>query len=558
MKETFKNKRLKDYLKQAFSVLIIASVIMTLLGIIGQVNALLKMRNITNKLDVVNKAVMICSREVNVAGRYVREMAIANNPSEFDSYVAMINESVAKVEDQVAVFKRVHGTQDGLATEYESAFNTWLEIANRSIDTLRGGDKAAAEEILLNECSPALRNLLDLTENIQEEIEGKMAKTIVATNVQIIVFVVILLIILIVAVIMSARISTQVAESIGEAVGAMVDGVTGLSKGDLSTHVYYEANNEFGELAKTMNFCFEELKKYVDAIGMAMSEFAKGNLTYENKVKFLGDFQAIQTSTDDFVDQFKAVLREVNSVSIQVNGGADQVASASQTLADDATEQSGAVEELAQIITNMRDKIDQTAKYMQEIMELGQVTTEVVNHGNEKMTEMKESMDKIAAKSEEIKDIVSTIDDISGQTNLLSLNASIEAARAGEAGKGFAVVADEVSGLSKQTADSASDIETLVGDTISLINEGSGKVNDTDEVLQRIIEQTAQIMDKIHEISAFTSEEVEEMQKIQENVTRISSFAQSNAAASEETAAAGDELASNAVGLVNVVERFTI
>lgn len=558
MKEAFKNKRLRDYLKQAFAVLIIASVIMTVLGIVGQVSALIKMDNLNNKLHVADKAVLICAREVNVSGRYVREMALSDDPSQYDAYVALINESLAKVDEQVAIFKTAHGTKDGLATEYEAAYTTWKEIALRSIDTLRSGDKEGAITILLDECAPAIRNLLDLTDNIQEAVEKSQSRTVTSSNIQIIVFVIILCIILIVAVVMSIKISNEVATSIVSAVGYMSEGISGLSRGNLSTRVNYEAQNEFGELAETMNFCFAELKKYVDAIGVALNEFSKGNLIYENKVKFLGDFQAIQVATDAFVDQFKAVLREVNNVSQQVNSGADQVASASQTLADDATEQSGAVEELAQIITNMTEKINQTATYMNEIMDLGNVTTDVVNHGNEKMTEMKDSMDKIAAKSEEIKNIVSTIDDISGQTNLLSLNASIEAARAGEAGKGFAVVADEVSGLSKQTADSASDIEALVGDTISLINEGSGKVNDTDEVLQRIIEQTAAIMAKIKEISEFTNEEVNDMRQIQSNVTRISAFAQSNAAASEETAAAGDELASNATGLVNVVERFTI
>ena len=146
------------------------------------------------------------------------------------------------------------------------------------------------------------------------------------------------------------------------------------------------------------------------------------------------------------------------------------------------------------------------------------------------MSVMVEAMNRISETSEKIGSVITEIEDIASQTNLLSLNASIEAARAGEAGKGFAVVADQIRTLAEQSAKSAVNTRELIEESIREIEVGNKAAERTEKVLVEVVEAIHQLADII----------------------------QSNSATAEETSATSEELSAQATSMDEIVARFSL
>lgn len=553
----FKKKKLKDYVLLSFGIVIALAVFIAVAAIIGIILEKVGLDRL-DKVDRAEAAAITCAQQANVGARYVREMVLVNDPQRVAELEAGCEECLAIINEEVAIFKETYGTKDGLAAQYETDLNAWVATAQQIVGKIKAGDVNTAKEMLITECSPTLEALLDFTESIRVKVEDQRNSTVKQSNIFSVVIIILNIIATIIAVFVSIMVSRQVAQNVNEAVGKIYDGVKELEKGNLHTSVDYEADNEFGDLATTMNTCFNVLKDYVESISSEMAQIAAGDFTVQGRDDFRGDFQEIGVSMQAMVAQMGSALQNVVDISEQVGSGSQQIASASEMLAEDATSQAGNVVEISQELENMNDKIEKTSDYMQEVSNLLETTSQAITDGHQKMTEMNEAMRKITERSAEIKNITHTINEISGQTNLLSLNAAIEAASAGEAGRGFAVVATEVGNLANLSAEAAKHIETLIEESILAIKEGNEKVQETSEALDRIIEGTGEITGKLGSVSEITKEQVGAVQNLQSNVDTLSGLAQNNAAASEETAATSEELSGQAIALVEVVEKFKL
>ena len=171
---------------------------------------------------------------------------------------------------------------------------------------------------------------------------------------------------------------------------------------------------------------------------------------------------------------------------------------------------------------------------------------------------MMDAMTRINDASQQVGNIISEIEDIASQTNLLSLNASIEAARAGEAGRGFSVVADQIRQLAEQSANSAAETRTLIETSLNAIADGSKTVDIVNDSINRVVEGMEQIAQSSKSISEMANDQAEAMKQAEQGVSQISEVVQSNSATAEETSATSEELSAQAATLDSLISKFRL
>lgn len=237
----------------------------------------------------------------------------------------------------------------------------------------------------------------------------------------------------------------------------------------------------------------------------------------------------------------------------QVVSASEQISSASVSLAEGASSQASSVEEVSATIEQATASNNQNADNSREANILAQHSNDVAKIGNQRVVELMSSMEEITASSQKIAKIIKTIDEIAFQTNLLALNAAVEAARAGEHGLGFAVVAEEVKNLAERSAGAAKEITGIIEASIDQVKIGTNVANKTKESFEDILTGIKKTSDLIGEIAISAKEQAEGMNQIAVAMGSVDQITQQNASASEETAAAAEELNAQALSMLESV-----
>ncbi len=254
----------------------------------------------------------------------------------------------------------------------------------------------------------------------------------------------------------------------------------------------------------------------------------------------------------------RETLATIRSVSIQIDTGSDQLACAAEDLAESCTEQAVQVSELASTLDGMTKSMEQNSRAAEESAKLASTAGMTLQIGNQKMDELKASIQEISKCSEEIGTIIGTIESIASQTNLLSLNAAIEAARAGEAGKGFAVVADQVKNLADESAKAARKTTELIETTVTAMDRSILIADEAAENMQQVMTDARVATEKISQITDMLEQDVVNMQGLNTNIAEVSSAVNNNSATSEETAAVSEEQKAQVETLVGIMDHFQI
>ncbi|MDE6981577.1 MAG: methyl-accepting chemotaxis protein, partial [Lachnospiraceae bacterium] len=177
---------------------------------------------------------------------------------------------------------------------------------------------------------------------------------------------------------------------------------------------------------------------------------------------------------------------------------------------------------------------------------------------HKEMDSMMAAMGRINETSARIGDIISEIEAIAAQTNLLSLNASIEAARAGEAGRGFSVVADEIRDLADQSAKAAIDTRELIENSIREVTEGNRAAQKVSETITYVVNGIGQIAEFSQNLKSIVNSQAEAMHQAEIGVNQISGVVQDNAATAQEASATSQQLSAQALNLDELIGQFQL
>ena len=178
--------------------------------------------------------------------------------------------------------------------------------------------------------------------------------------------------------------------------------------------------------------------------------------------------------------------------------------------------------------------------------------------GQDAMGRMSDAIGKIKVSSDETAKIIKTIDEIAFQTNLLALNAAVEAARAGDAGKGFAVVAEEVRNLAQRSAEAAKNTSALIEESQQNAASGVTVSEEVGEILHQIAEGVEKVTQLVGEVAAASSEQAQNIEQVNTAVSQMDQVTQTNAANSEESASASEELNAQAEEMMIVVDGLAV
>ena len=353
-----------------------------------------------------------------------------------------------------------------------------------------------------------------------------------------------------------------ITNSITEPVEQIDAAVASLRKGELSNveMLTYESEDELGDTIRNLKEAMGILADYVSEISVEVKAIAQGDLTRngDDITDFLGDFSELKTSLLYILKRFNSTLTEISNLAEQVSSNSSEVENASKSLADGATEQAGVIEELNATIDTVVDLAADTAKVTQNASARVKASANKANEEKEKMNELLMEMEHITEISKEIGNIITDIEDIASQTNLLSLNASIEAARAGEAGKGFAVVADQIGKLAADSAKSAVNTRDLIDKTLVEIEKGNTITRTTADAFNQIIADMESFAELAENTMEKANSQAESLEQIGQGIEQLSGVVQGNAASSEENTAISINLAEGAAKMHDRVNIFKL
>lgn len=314
-----------------------------------------------------------------------------------------------------------------------------------------------------------------------------------------------------------------------------------------------EMIGEAKEMAGTLNMIIKDA-------GEMLGQMAEGNYAVKSSVgdKYTGDFAKLRDSMRSMRDQMIGTLQSIEEAASQVSAGAENLADASQNLAEGATEQAGAIEELQATITTIAESIQQSANNAEESYKQAKGYADEAGRSRVEMQTMVSAMERINETSKKIENIISEIEDIASQTNLLSLNASIEAARAGEAGRGFSVVADQIRQLAEQSTKSAVDTRELIEGALKEVEEGNKAAGRAAHSIGIVVTGIENIADAAMAVSRVSVDQAESMSQAEKGVTQISEVVQSNSATAQESSATSEELSAQAITLNELIGQFVL
>ncbi len=319
--------------------------------------------------------------------------------------------------------------------------------------------------------------------------------------------------------------------------------VTDLARGegDLTKQIVVRSNDEFGQLA-------DEINSLVDKIRRIISQIA-------------------QTS-----EQVSSSAVELQSTAVQMAAGAEEVAAQAETVATAGEEMSATSGDIAQNCQMASEGSQQASAAAVSGARVVNETIGVMNSIAERVMSSAKAVESLGSRSDQIGEIVGTIEDIADQTNLLALNAAIEAARAGEQGRGFAVVADEVRALAERTTRATKEIGGMIkaiqqetkGAVIAMeegvneVSKGSEKAADSGRALEQILQQINDVNAQIHQVATAAEQQTATTSEISNNMQHITEVVGKTSQGARDSASAANRLSVLADDLRRIVSQFKI
>ncbi len=285
---------------------------------------------------------------------------------------------------------------------------------------------------------------------------------------------------------------------------------------------------------------------------------AEGDLTGQLKIDSKDELGQMATALNQSWESTRSALLEVHDATSQLTFFSRGLIVASQALERGSEQQAAGLEETSASLEEITAAAKNNAHHASQANQLARNSSDAAVKGGGVVSAAVGAMNEIIASSAKIAEIVSAIDLIAFQTNLLGVNAAIEAARAGEEGRGFAVVASEIRNLALSSASSAREIKSLIDDSVGKVKKGAELVNRSGETLQGLVTSVRQVTQFVSDIASASQEQSTGVELVTGAVTQMDRVTRSNSAEATKLTSTAQSLASQAAQLQEMVARFRL
>lgn len=528
-------------------------VALCIVGAVGLIN----MRELSGSMGNANTSLKHVARLSEIEKNFLHirlnlvYMLSLSDPAKFQLKVEDMKKRIEKIKEDIAALEKsdLNANERAHLNEFKDGFERYtvegFKLAEMARTEISSGKREDSETVKYATNSvaplyekPAQAAVALVADNINEG--ETLFKEDMASYHKAFVFMVVLIIL---SAVLSFAAGIIVSNSVTKPIARVVDMLRDIAQGegDLTKRIKITGKDEIGELASWFNIFIDKLHGIISQV------------------------------TNNTIRVASAAV-QLSSTSEQMAAGFEEVAAQAGTVATAGEEMAATSTEIAQNCNMAAQGSQQANKAAMNGAKVVEGTVQVMNRIAGRVRETAQTIDGLGDRSDQIGEIIGTIEDIADQTNLLALNAAIEAARAGEQGRGFAVVADEVRALAERTTKATREIGEMINaiqnetkgavgimeESVKEVENGTFEAAKSGQALQEILDQINSVAMQVNQIATAAEEQTATTAEISNNIQQITGVVHETAKGAQESAHAASQLSHLSEELQSLVGHFKL